>query len=90
MNITVHYVGADGKAMDVNFTGAPDGRPHRYSGGNGSFRNDGVYTFEQPDGTHEYGTLTLSADGKTLTNTHTVKPRSGASVQVVSAYSRVK
>ena len=90
MNVAVHYVLSDGKAMDVTFNGAPDGRPHRYSGGNGSFRDDGVYTFEQPDGTHEYGTLTLSADGKTLTNTYTVKPRSGASTQVVCVYMRVR
>lgn len=90
MSVTVHHVGADGKVMDVNFSGAPDGRPHRYSGGSGSFGGDGVYTFEQNDGTHEYGTLTLSPDGKTLTNTYTIKPRVGASVQVISVYTRVK
>ena len=90
MNITVHYVGADHKPMDVTFNGPADGRPHRYSGGMGSFRDDGVYTFEQPDGTREYGTMTLSPDGKTLTNTYTVRPRVGASMQVVSVYSRVK
>ncbi len=89
MDIRVHYVGADGKAMDVAYNGATDGRPHRYLGGMGSFR-DGVYTFEQADGTREYGTLTLSAEGKTLTNTYTVKPRVGASVQVVAVYTRVK
>ena len=91
MNITVHYVAGDGKAMDVTFNGPPDGRPHRYAGGSGSFGQSGVYTFEQGDGTREYGTLSLSADGRTLTNTYTVKPRAGnGSLQVVSVYNRVK
>ena len=91
MNVTVHYVGGDGRPLDITFNGAPDGRPHRYAGGTGSFRGDGVYTFEQADGTREYGTLSLSADGRTLTNTYTVKPRVGNGfVQVVSVYNRVK
>ena len=91
MNITVHYVGENGKPIDITFNGAPDGRPHRYAGGSGSFRQDGVYTFEQADGTREYGTLSLSPDGRTLTNTYTVKPRVGnGSGEVVSVYNRVK
>lgn len=88
--IKAHFVGGDAKPMDVTFSGAPDGRPHRYAGGSGSFREDGVYTFEQTDGTREYGTLTLSPDGRTLTNTYMIKPRIGASTQVVSVYTRLK
>ena len=90
ISMMIHFVGNTGKPMDVSFSGAADGRQHAYSGGRGSFREDGVYTFEQRDGTFEYGTLTLSNDGKRLTNTYTVKPRSGASTQVVNVYTRAK
>jgi hypothetical protein len=69
------FVTEQGRAIDNSFNGAIDGQPHEYKGPQRGAHlsfvdNNGVLegTATYPDGTIEHETITVSADGNTMTS----------------------